>query len=216
MAYFNLEYVERRGEGAVHTLNRPYKGAQLFEIHAPDAFGTLRIWARDEEEAREHLVNACFDLIFRPTRVMGEASLENPACIFCNGRTQRGGRNSSGTRVWICTSDACQRKFVLDRAFRGGINHPSQSKKPSFARLLLEGVPTRVAADRLGINRHTASQWAAQIEAANRERFADLKCPCGRPLRHRGICVHRMTPEGRARLGEARRKPRRRRAEVAA
>lgn len=216
MAYFNLEYVQQRGpiEKAEHTLNRKYKGAQLFSIRAPDAFGTLHIWARDEEEAREHLVNACFDLIFNRLRV--GAFVDNPKCIFCDGRTQSGGRNSAGTRVWNCQEPGCRRKFVVDRIFRGGINHPSQSKKPAFAKLLLEGTPVRDAADQLGINPSTASNWAARVGAANRERFADLKCACGKTLRHRGICVHRMTPEGRARLSDARRRPRRRRAEVAA
>lgn len=206
MAYFNLEYVEQRGpiDKAEHTLNRTYKGAQLFAIRAPDAFGTLHIWARDEDEAREHLVNACFDLIFNRSRV--GAHVTNPPCVHCGGRTQGGGRNSSGTRVWNCQEEGCRRKGVIHRAFRGGINHPSQSKKPAFARLLLEGVPVRDAADRLGIHRHTAVQWGAQIEAANRERFADLQCPCGKPLRHRGICVHRLTAEGRAKLDAARRR----------
>lgn len=217
MAYFNLEYVPQRGpiDKAEHTLNRKYKGAQLFAIRAPDAFGTLHIWAHDEEEAREHLVNACFDLIFNRLRV--GAFVDNPKCIFCEGRTQSGGRNSAGTRVWNCQEPGCRRKFVVDRIFRGGINHPSQSKKPAFAKLLLAGTPVRDAADQLGVNPATAANWAAKVVAANRDRFADLKCPCGRPLRHRGICVHRMSAEGLLRLETARKKPRRRRnAEVAA
>jgi len=166
--------ISQRGpiEKAEHTLNPKYKGAELFVIRAPDAFGTLWIWARDEDEAREHLVNACFDLICNRMRV--GAHVDNPPYVHCGGRTQSGGRNSSGTRVWVCQEDGCRRKGVINRTFRGGINHPSQSKKPAFARLLLEGVP----------------------------------------VRHRGICVHRMSAEGRARLDAARR--RLRSAEVAA
>jgi len=114
----------------VHTLNRPYKGAHKFSATAPDAQGTLVIWARDTEECREHLLNALFDLIFARNRV--GAAVTNPPCIFCGGRTQSRGRNSSGTRAWRCMNPDCQRSFVIDRTFRGGINHPTQSKKPAF------------------------------------------------------------------------------------
>lgn len=30
----------------------------------------------------------------------------------------------------------CQRSFVIDRSFRGGVNHPTQSKKAEFHRLV--------------------------------------------------------------------------------
>ena len=209
MSYFNLEYVPQRGpiERMSHTLNRTYRGAQRFAIRAPDAAGTLIIWARDEEEAREHLVNACFDLLFNRNRV--GAAVENPRCIFCEGdRVESRGRNSVGTRAWRCLNPECRRSFVLNRAFRGGINHPSQSKKPAFARLLLDGIPVGEAGRRLGIHPHTAVQWGKQIEAANKEQFAALRCPCGKPLRHRGICVHRYTKEGRERVAAARRRRR--------
>lgn len=206
MAYFNLEYVPARGpiEQAEHTLNRKYKSATLFALRAPDAFGTLHVWALDEEEAREHLVNACFDLIFNRRRV--GACVDNPPCIHCGGRTQSGGRNSVGTRVWNCQAPECRRKSVVNRYFRGGINHPAQSKKPAFARLILEGVSVPDAAMRTGVNRSTAGNWAAQVAAANRERLAELKCPCGKPMRHLGTCVVRLTPEGRAKVAAARRR----------
>lgn len=208
MSYFNLTYKERGPEKLVHVLNRRYELAQLFEIRAPDAAGVIRIWARDEQEAREHLVNACFDLIFRPVRVGAWAGAENPPCIACGSKTQRGGRNSAGTRVWSCTNKGCQRKFVLDRAFRGGINHPSQSKKPAFARLLLDGMPVGEAGRQLGIHPHTAAKWGQQVAEANPAAFAALTCRCGKPLRHRGICIHRYTPEGRKRVDAARRRRR--------
>lgn len=206
MSYFNLIYNERGPDQLVHVLNRRYERAQLFELRAPDAAGVIRIWARDEQEAREHLVNAAFDLIFRPTRVGAWASAENPPCIGCGGKTQRGGRNSAGTRVWMCPNQSCQRKFVLDRAFRGGINHPSQSKKPAFARLVLSGVPPVEAAAQIGLNPQTAKKWAGQVAAANPDRFATLTCRCGKPMRHRGICLYRYTPEGKARGTAARRR----------
>lgn len=206
MSYFNLVYNERGPEKLVHVLNRRYELAQLFEIRAPDAAGVIRIWARDEQEAREHLVNAMFDLIFRPVRVGAWAGAENPPCVACGSKTQRGGRNSSGTRVWQCTNDGCQRKFVLDRAFRGGINHPSQSKKAPFARLVLSGVPPVEAAAQLGLNPQTGKKWAAEVAAANPDAFAALTCRCGKPLRHRGICLYRYTPEGKARVAAARRR----------
>lgn len=206
VSYFNLVYNERGPEKLVHVLNRRYELAQLFEIRAPDAAGEIRIWARDEQEAREHLVNAAFDLIFRPIRVGAWANSENPPCIACGSKTQRGGRNSAGTRVWNCTNKGCQRKFVLDRAFRGGINHPSQSKKPVFARLVLSGVPPVEAATQIGLNIQTAKKWAAQVAAANPDRFATLACRCGKPMRHRGICLYRYTTEGRERVAAARRR----------
>lgn len=209
MSYFNLDYVPQRrpAERMEHTLNRAYRGARRFAIKAPDAAGTLIIWAHDEEEAREHLANACFDLIFNRGRV--GAFVENPDCVFCGGRrVQSKGRNSSGTRAWQCMNPECRRAFVLHRAFRGGINHPAQSKKPAFARLLLDGVPVGEAGRRLGIHPHTAINWGKQVEAANREQFASLLCPCGKPLRHRGICIHRYTPEGKARVAAARRRHR--------
>ena len=47
----------------------------------------------------------------------------------------------------------CQRSFVIDRSFRGGINHPTQSKKPEFHRLVfVEGKTIREACDALGLS----------------------------------------------------------------
>ncbi len=136
VSYFNFEFNSKMATSLVHTLNRPYKGAHKFSATAPDAQGTLVIWARDTEECREHLLNALFDLIFARNRV--GAAVTNPPCIFCGGKTQSRGRNSSGTRAWRCMNPDCQRSFVIDRTFRGGINHPTQSKKPAFYQLLDE------------------------------------------------------------------------------
>jgi transposase-like protein len=208
MSYFNLEIDPREARSLEHTLNRRYNGAQLFAVKAPDAAGTLKVWATDLDEAREHVLNAMFDLVFNRLRV--GAHLENPKCIFCGHKTESRGRNSSGTRGYRCLNPECRRNFVLHRTFRGGVNHPSQSKKPEFARLLLAGTPVAEAADRLGLNHQTAGNWGAQIEALNCEKFAELKCRCGRALRHRGICIHRYTPEGLARMiASVRRSPRR-------
>jgi transposase-like protein len=201
VSYFNLELNPTMASGLEHTLNRRYKGATLFAIQAPDAAGTLRVWARDEAEAREHLVNAMFDLVFNRNRV--GAAVTNPRCIYCGGRAESRGRNSSGTRCWRCLNPECRHSFVLNREFRGGINHPSQSKKPAFARLLLAGTPVAEAASTLGIHHNTAGHWAAQIAELNKEQFAHLLCKCGRPLRHRGICLFRYSPAGRQRVIEA-------------
>src|SRR5580692_1259500 len=100
VSYFNFEFNSKMATSLVHTLNRPYKGARKFSATAPDAQGTLVIWARDTEECREHLLNALFDLIFARNRV--GAAVSNPPCIFCGGKTQSRGRNSSGTRAWRC------------------------------------------------------------------------------------------------------------------
>src|SRR5713101_6073943 len=100
VSYFNLEFNPQMATSLVHCLNRRYKGAQKFPVTAPDAQGTLVVWARDPQECREHLMNALFDLIFARNRV--GAAVTNPPCIFCGGKTQSRGRNSSGTRAWRC------------------------------------------------------------------------------------------------------------------
>jgi transposase-like protein len=188
--YFNLEFNPQLARSLTHTLNRRYKGSRKFQLAAPDAPGTLIVWARSEDEARDHIQNAIFDLIFQRNRV--GASVTNPACIFCGGRTQSHGRNSSGTQGWKCLNIECQRRFVIDRTFRGGINHPSQSKKPEFARLLLSGLTVREAADKVHLNVSTAGNWAEKIAALNPGKLDDLKCSCGKPLRHRGTCAFRL------------------------
>lgn len=188
--YFNLELnPDMMPVKAVHTLNRPYKGAVKHRMRAPDADGELVVYARCEEEARDHLVNALFDLVFRGARL--GVTARNPACLFCGGKTQRGGRNSAGKRVWKCQNLECRRSFVLDRTFKGGINHPSQSKKPAFVRLLTEGKTVAEAADLVGVCLHTAGNWAEKAEAMGILR--GVNCPCGRPVRHRGSCAYRMS-----------------------
>lgn len=187
--YFNLEFVSDLRAGTLkHTLNRPYKGAQRFELIAPDAAGVLVVYARSLNEAGDHVKNALWDLIFSRNRV--GAAVGNPDCIFCGGRTESRGRNSAGTRGWRCLSDGCRRSFVLDRSFRGGINHPTQSKKPAFRKLVFEqGVPIKEAADRLGISHGAADNWFVKMSKVNPE---PPPCPCGKPMRHRGSCAYRM------------------------
>jgi hypothetical protein len=77
VSYFNFEFNSKMATSLVHTLNRPYKGAHKFSATAPDAQGTLVIWARDPQECREHLLNALFDLIFARNRV--GAAVFNPS-----------------------------------------------------------------------------------------------------------------------------------------
>lgn len=205
--YFNLELKpDVMPTGLRHELNRYYKGAQRFEMTAPDAAGTIVVWARNIEEARDHLVNALYDLVFAAGR--NGAALANPKCPFCGARTQRGGRNSSGTRVWKCQGDECRRSFVLHRVWRGGINHPAQSKKPAFVRLYLSGVSVREAATQLRLNISTAANWAEQVAANNPDAIANLSCACGKPIRHRGSCWYRMGLQKKAsRLRQTEREP---------
>lgn len=187
--YFQLELNPKMAFRLEHSLNQNYKGAQAFYMKAPDASGTLKVFARSEEEARDHMINALFDLIFARNRV--KAAVSNPTCIFCGGPTESRGRNSSGTRCWRCQNPECRRSFVIDRTFRGGINHPSQSKKPAFRTLVFEqGVPIQEAADRLGISHGAADNWYQKMVGINRQE--PPPCPCGKPLRHRGSCKHRM------------------------
>lgn len=190
--YYNLELKpDLRGVTTrPHQLNRKYKSAQRFVMRAPDAPGTLVVWALDEQEARDHLINALFELLFRPAP--GSALTSNPPCPFCGGHAQSHGRNSSGKRNWKCMAEACGRYFVLDRVWRGGINHPAQSKKPEFVRLLLSGVSVRDAANRLNLHMNTAGNWAEKVAANNPEAMVSLSCPCGKPIRHRGSCWYRM------------------------
>ena len=189
VSYFNLEFNPEMATSLVHTLNRPYKGAHKFSTTAPDAQGTLLIWARDPQECREHLLNALFDLIFARNRV--GAAVFNPPCIFCGGKTHSRGRNSSGTRAWRCMNPGCQRSFVIDRSFRGGIHHPTQSKKPEFHRLVfVEGNTIREACDALGISMSAGDNWYQKMLAVRKR--IDHKCPCGKELRHRGACRFRQ------------------------
>jgi hypothetical protein len=188
--YFNFYFNPELATTLRHSLNHKYKGSRPFELQAPDAQGTLVVHARYAEEADEHVVNALFDLIFNRSRV--GASIDNPACIFCGYRTESRGRNSSGTRGWRCLSRDCRRSFVLNRSFRGGLNHPSQSKKPAFFRLIYRECKTvREAADALDLNMDTAQNWADKMEAINGK--LDARCPCGKPVRHRGTCRFRLT-----------------------
>jgi hypothetical protein len=199
VSYFNLEFNPQMATSLVHCLNRRYKGARKFPVTAPDAQGTLVIWARDTEECREHLLNALFDLIFARNRV--GAAVTNPPCIFCGGKTQSRGRNSSGTRAWRCMNPDCQRSFVIDRTFRGGINHPTQSKKPAFYQLVfVDGKTIREACDALGISMSAGDNWYQKMFAVRKR--IDHKCPCGKELRHRGACRFRqgyLTRKGNAR-----------------
>ena len=190
MSYFNLEFNPQMATSLVHCLNRKYRGARKFPVTAPDAQGTLYVWARNPEECREHLLNALFDLLFARNRVV--AAVGNPACIFCGGKTQSRGRNSSGTRGWRCMNPDCQRSFVIDRSFRGGINHPTQSRKPEFHRLVfVEGKTIREACDALRLSMSAGDNWFKKMVAVGGP--IDHKCPCGRDLRHRGSCEFRQS-----------------------
>jgi hypothetical protein len=190
VSYFNLEFNPQMATSLVHCLNRRYRGARKFPVTAPDAQGTLLVWARDPEERREHLLNALFDLLFARNRV--GASVSNPACIFCGGKTQSRGRNSSGTRGWRCMNPDCWRSFVIDRSFRGGINHPTQSKRPEFHRLVfVEGKTIREACDALKLSMSAGDKWFRKMVAVGAK--IDHKCPCGRDLRHRGSCEFRQS-----------------------
>jgi hypothetical protein len=190
VSYFNLEFNPQMATSLVHCLNRRYRGARKFPVTAPDAQGTLLVWARDPEECREHLLNALFDLLFARNRV--GASVSNPACIFCGGKTQSRGRNSSGTRGWRCMSPDCQRSLVIDRSFRGGINHPTQSKRPEFHRMVfVEGKTIREACDALKLSMSAGDKWFRKMVAVGAK--IDQKCPCGRDLRHRGSCEFRRS-----------------------
>ena len=64
VSYFNLEINPQIATSLVHCLNHRHKGARRFPVTAPDAQGTLIVWARDPQECREHIMNALFDLIF--------------------------------------------------------------------------------------------------------------------------------------------------------
>src|SRR6202051_5309434 len=87
VSYFNLEFNPQMATSLVHCLNRRYKGAQKFPITAPDAQGTLIVWARDPQECREHLLNALFDLIFARNRVGAAGTITQ--CSFCDGTPKR-------------------------------------------------------------------------------------------------------------------------------
>lgn len=190
MSYFNFEFDCELARSLVHYLNRSYKGARKFSATAPDAQGTLIVWARNLQECREHLLNALFDLIFARNRV--GAAVCNPACIFCGGRTQSRGRNSSGTRCWRCMNPGCRRSFVIDRNFRGGIQHPTQSRKPEFHRLVfVEGKTIREACDCLGISMSAGDSWYQKMLAVGKQ--INHRCPCGKELRHRGSCWFRQS-----------------------
>ena len=72
--YFDIEYNEHRPSGRGweslrHELNKPYAGARRWELRAPDAAGTLIVWARDEAEARDHLMNCLWEVVFAKHRV---------------------------------------------------------------------------------------------------------------------------------------------------
>jgi hypothetical protein len=85
----------------------------------------------------------------------------------------------------------CQRSFVIDRSFRGGINHPTQSKKPDFHRLVfIDGKTIREACDALGISMSAGDNWYQKMLAVRKR--IDHKCPCGKELRHQGSCRFRQ------------------------
>jgi hypothetical protein len=78
------------------------------------------------------------------------------------------------------------------------LSRPYKGSRPEFVRLLLGGAPVADAADRLKLNHHTAANWAEKVAANNPEAMAQFKCPCGKPIRHRGSCAHRLAKHLRA------------------
>jgi len=123
-----FEFNPRAATTLRHTLNRKYRGAQKFELRAPDAPGTLIVWARTAQEADEHVVNALFDLIFDRKRV--GAFLDNPVCIYCGGPTQSRGRNSSGSQTWTCRNPSCRRSSHRDAPLFG-VAHAVETRRES-------------------------------------------------------------------------------------
>ena len=91
MSYFNFEFNPEMATSLVHCLNRRYKGARKFPVTAPDAQGTLIVWARDLQECREHLLNALFDLIFARNRV-------GACCMQSSVHLLRGKDSKPGTK----------------------------------------------------------------------------------------------------------------------
>lgn len=76
--------------------------------------------------------------------------------------------------------------------FPGGIDHPTQSKKPEFRRLVFdEGKTIREACDALGLSMSGGDNWFRKMLAVGRQ--IDHRCPCGRELRHRGSCQFRQS-----------------------
>src|ERR1700680_1211579 len=134
-------------EGWVKRIDRRRVGrvwVGLFHLWTTDAHGrrvrkfkekTLGPASMPKHDAQKKLADYIEEYTGRLTNRVG-AAVFNPPCIFCGGKRQSRGRNSSGTRGWRCMNPTCQRSFVIDRSFRGGINHPTQSKKPDFYREL--------------------------------------------------------------------------------
>ena len=87
MSYFNFEFNPEMATSLVHCLNRRYKGAQKFPVTAPDAQGTLIVWARDPQECQEHLLNALFDLIFA-TEPCGRRRNQSPVHLLWRENTE--------------------------------------------------------------------------------------------------------------------------------
>ena len=152
VSYFNFEFNSKMATSLVHTLNRPYKGAHKFSATAPDAQGTLVIWARDTEECREHLLNALFDLIFARNRV--GAAVTNPPCIFCGGKTQSRGRNSSGTRAWRCMNPDLPAKL------RHRSDLPGRNQSPD-------------AVEEAGLSSAGVRRWQDNSGGVRRSRYLD-------------------------------------------
>lgn len=176
--YFLLELTQRRPAGNQHILNRFYRGAQRYQIQAPDADGVLFIWARTPDEAADHAWNALFELIF--SRQRSNPELENPRCPECGSAAVGNGRTSAGTRRWRCTSEACGRRFVPARTANGGPLHPQAEKRQAFYAAMRAGEPVTAACASLGIARATGYKWRRRFLAAL-ERIGGHHESCGVP-----------------------------------
>jgi hypothetical protein len=74
----------------------------------------------------------------------------------------------------------CQRSFVIDRSFRGGINHPTQSKKPKFHRLVfVEDKTIREACDALGLSMSAGDKWFRKMVAVGRQGRSQMSLRAG-------------------------------------
>ena len=113
-----------------------------------------------------------------------------PAMHLLWRKTQSRGRNSSGTRGWRCMNPDCQRSFVIDRSFRGGIiTHAVEEAGLSSA-----GVH-RWQDNSRGVRRsryldERRHNWYQKMLAVRKR--IDHNCPCGKKLRHRGSCRFRQ------------------------
>ncbi len=59
-----------------------------------------------------------------------------PGIVFCGGKRKAADVTVPGQEAGVASMWVAREALSLDRSFRGGINHPIQSKKPEFHRLV--------------------------------------------------------------------------------